>query len=771
MLTDASPFSRALWYIDVDRVRKFTEKRDQIIVGRGTNLDGYLVEVESSFVQPSKAVMSNGKELELVSRGDIFSEYRVAPGLTFRKLLDLLKGEGVFPALMPTYLEGTVGGFVATNGSGIGSYKFGFVKGKKEVHRFDGEGVIIKTVRYEKLLVLENENPLAWTGELFEGHTFYYVPDIYEDLVGKEYINIVNLADYISKVTSYVSSFLKKGNVLAGLRVGVNEVQDVLAQMKPEKYYGYVIKNNAPSKEMALVISLPREQLDDFFNVLRRSKSVKPYLSLRDFSRAHQEILKEFRKREILVPRQFRGYSELYFQAASCINCGLCLDSCKAFQATGNILYSPPGKYGQLLISPEALEACFGCEAEASKCPVGIEIGKVNIEFINNISKNKLHVSIDTTPLPNNIKSLEAEINRKYANRSVFILFVGCAYKYDPGGVERALRFLYNNGDELKPPFSPRVKIIDGKCCGFSDYMNGNISAAKSAVDSIERERVLSNAVGVYFFCPEGLYVYRKFGGNNGYLLYEAVKDFAEIDRDKLNIGCWGKKVGLEGEVRECAALSITNYHTSPILPHHRDYVTVCPFASWKFMTDSVYSKLKVNEVLEVQQIPVPTATETRRVDAVNKLINEVVGSYANALTATADLIAEKVNSIQSGGYSFFTLVVIPLLSNALIKSMSKEITSKKENSDILAYVKSIANDQTSLQEVSGLIVSALRSLNTRDLAVKLQKAILSSAKLDYNYRGLVESNEMVDSLEKAIKQSISPRLVEQVLRSIAFSA
>ena len=68
-------------------------------------------------------------------------------------------------------------------------------------------------------------------------------------------------------------------------------------------------------------------------------------------------------------------------------------------------------------------------------------------------------------------------------------------------------------------------------------------------------------------------------------------------------------------------------------------------------------------------------------------------------------------------------------------------------------------------------MVSALKSLNTRDLAVKLQRAVLSSTKLDYNYRGLVESNEMVDSLEKAIKQSISPRLVEQVLKSIAITA
>ena len=111
------------------------------------------------------------------------------------------------------------------------------------------------------------------------------------------------------------------------------------------------------------------------FSVLRKFKSVKPYLSLRDYSSVHQEILKEFKTRELPVPRQYRMYAELYLQAASCINCGLRLDSCKAFQTTGNLLYSPPGKYGQLIISPEALEA------ETSKRPVGIEIGKVNINL------------------------------------------------------------------------------------------------------------------------------------------------------------------------------------------------------------------------------------------------------------------------------------------------------------------------------------------------------------------------------------------------------
>ena len=98
----------------------------------------------------------------------------------------------------------------------------------------------------------------------------------------------------------------------------------------------------------------------------------------------------------------------------------------------------------------------------------------------------------------------------------------------------------------------------------------------------------------------------------------------------------------MEGDVRECAALSITNYHSSPLLPQHRDYVTICPFATWKFMTDSVYSKLKVKEGLEVQQALGPSVVEARRVDVVTKIVNEIVGSYANALIATADVIAEK---------------------------------------------------------------------------------------------------------------------------------
>jgi hypothetical protein len=44
-MLDASPFSRALWYMDLAPLSKLIENKPEIVVGRATNLDGYLVEV------------------------------------------------------------------------------------------------------------------------------------------------------------------------------------------------------------------------------------------------------------------------------------------------------------------------------------------------------------------------------------------------------------------------------------------------------------------------------------------------------------------------------------------------------------------------------------------------------------------------------------------------------------------------------------------------------------------------------------------------------
>jgi len=52
-MLDASPFSRALWYMDLAPLSKLTENKQEIVVGRATNLDGYLVEVGAQKVVQS----------------------------------------------------------------------------------------------------------------------------------------------------------------------------------------------------------------------------------------------------------------------------------------------------------------------------------------------------------------------------------------------------------------------------------------------------------------------------------------------------------------------------------------------------------------------------------------------------------------------------------------------------------------------------------------------------------------------------------------------
>ncbi len=68
-LLDASPFARALWYLGTGWAVKYVEKRPTVMVGRATNLDGYLVEVNAENVVPSPTRLPSGKELELTLLG------------------------------------------------------------------------------------------------------------------------------------------------------------------------------------------------------------------------------------------------------------------------------------------------------------------------------------------------------------------------------------------------------------------------------------------------------------------------------------------------------------------------------------------------------------------------------------------------------------------------------------------------------------------------------------------------------------------------------
>jgi hypothetical protein len=272
--------------MDLAPLSKLTEDRPQIVVGRATNLDGYLVEVSAHKVVQSPSKLPDNKEVELVESRKLYATYRVAPGITFERLLELLKGEGVYPALMPTYLKGTVGGFVASNGSGIGSYEFGFVRNLKTVHLMYGNTeVLLKTVKGERLIEIATEIPLSWHGELKDGSWTYYVPEIYEDLVSKEAIRKVNAYDLIGEIHRKVSSLLSPDHFIAPLRIPFDRFTTIINQVKfIENYYAYLINFNSTTKQVALIGSIKRDDLDNYFELLRKNPEIKPFLSLREMS-------------------------------------------------------------------------------------------------------------------------------------------------------------------------------------------------------------------------------------------------------------------------------------------------------------------------------------------------------------------------------------------------------------------------------------------------------------------------------------------------------
>ncbi|MGC9105819.1 MAG: hypothetical protein ACP5HQ_05290 [Thermoprotei archaeon] len=768
-LLDASPFARALWYLGTSWATKYIDKRTTVTIGRATNLDGYLVEVNAENVVPSPTKLPSGKEIELDASGKLYATYKVAPGVTFERLLELMKAEGAYPALLPTYLKGTVGGFVFTNGCGIGSYKFGFVRYVKPVHELKGEEVVVKASKVANLIEISSESPLAWHAELKDGKFTYYVPETYEDLVSKEAIKKISAFDLINEISSKVFSFIKPEKYVAALRLPFDKFEGFKEKLNVfEEYYAFMINTNSPSKQVAVIGYFPKDRLDDYFAVVRSDPNVKPYLSFREYSSLHMEIMKRYRREtRILVPNEYRQFSNLYLESSKCISCGACIDACKAFSVTKNALYAPPLKFSRVL-TRDALEACFACVTDEEACPAGVKISDIVIEMINRIAKEDV-AKVEVVPLPPQMKTVEVKLDEKYRNRPPYILFVGCAYKYDPSGVENLLRFFLEEGEKLTR-YSPRVKIIDGMCCGFRDFIKGDHEAAQRVVAEIVRQKEVIGASGVYFFCPEGLYVYNRFGGTNGVLVYEAIKDFVNVGEDKIHVGCWGKKLGLPGKVQECAGLGAPSYKGSPVVNEHRDYVTVCPIASWRFLTSSVYQMLKTSGMALTFE---EEARKARYEEGslVSNLVNSVVEAFESVVSNSGDALAPNVRAISTGGYEFFVAIATPLLVSRVIKEVPKYLAKKTEFSEISSYLRDVSRDTARFSNLTSLLTSSLSALNVENLANSLRQSILKSTLLDFNLKPYVQSDEMVTALKRIIKGAITERTTTAILREITTMA
>lgn len=754
LLLDASIFSRAIIGVDIGNLKKHViQERRDVIVGNLTSMDGEILKYLNLNPIRARNRLPDGSLFRLTGERRYGLEVVEVPaGLTFEELINSLEKDGLYPVLFPLYPKGTIGGFIATNGSGFGSYKFGFVKHKVSVYELkDKDIATILAAKYPEIVELEQEIPYAWSGVIIDNSFKYYLPSSYSSIlhIKGSSISTKSVIEEIFKITNQI---LKKDYLPICLR---SSDYSLLQSAPIEKKIGYVINYNSPSKYYVICGSVRSDEIEGLFNFLKRNPSVLPFPNLREYSEIHKIILDKYRKGKIIVPKHLDKFKNEFLEASKCINCGLCLEHCIAFNTTNNILYSPVGKFNRLITGETQFEHCFGCKEEEDYCPQGINISMLASEFLPKIStvKEKVNIQIDRVSI--RIKELESKLDAKYRNKPLFVLLIGCAYKYDPLGVEGFLDFLLENGDKLSENYSPRVKIIDEMCCGFDKYLSGNVEEAKADVAKILETKQRLGAMGIYFLCPEGLYVYNSLSGDKGILGYEVVKPYIKA---KVHSGCWARKLGIEGDDKECAGLFLTSYKNSsvPLKVKKKDEIlTICPFSTWKFSTKSVYSAfLKEIQLKEVEVIQVS-----------DQLIIDVVRrSLLQAAYDSVDEVADKMINWIMGGKTYFTLIILPIIRKKFVIIIKDEL---RKNEDIMNYFKSIVNNKILFYDKLSKIAYSLSSAEYKEVASEIMKKVLNSPKLAYEAKNLVKSQDFEDAIDYVLKNIVKEKVLEDVLRDL----
>jgi len=764
VITDASLFSRALTTIDIKKIEKYLDKTEQVVyVGKATSVSGDLIRYARAKYVTSPNLLGNGNKIEESkeqSGSSVYKYYNVAPGLTFEDLLTELKPLGFVPVLLPFYMKGTVGGFISSNGSGFGSYKFGFVRGKKEVHKLVGSNVAtIMTAKYPEVIEVDTETEYAWSAVIVDGKERYYLPSFYAKFLGISSGGNVDSYTLLDDFSSQIIRSFKRDYFPLILLYPPTSRNKIFSIPNYEEVLTYIINYNSPEKYYVTIGNAKFNDLEKISEFLLKNKDVKPFPSPREYTTLELTILKEIGKK-VKTPKQYSKISKLYVDSLKCINCGLCLDVCLAYKITGNPVFSPMGRIGRLIFEETSFETCFGCTKDEEICPVNIPISELMTEGVNKVSPTT-KPPIEISDVTADIRALEKKLNEKYRNRPLFFLFVGCAAKYDPIGLRGFLQFLLDNGDNLPAQFSPRVRLISGRCCGFDDYLAGDDEGARKKVMSIIEEKNNSGAINVYFMCPEGLYVYNKFSDQKGILAYEVIKDQVQ---GKIHTGCWAKKLGIKGDDDECAGLTFTTYQGFPFPYSKKQVATICPFSTWKFGTLSVYGQLYKENVIQQTEVAENAA------DAEKEILDLALVSIKDALIQSVDEIAEKVGLWSLGGEQYFITITFPILSKHFSDTYKSNLKASDKKDLIVKYLNSIINDPIMLESKLTLVVDYLKSQNYEDVVSDAQSKIVTSPRLEFSMADIAKSEEMKKALREIIRRAISTKTIERIFKDVLYS-
>jgi Fe-S oxidoreductase len=615
------------------------------------------------------------------------------------------------------------------------------------------------TAKYPEVIEVDTETEYAWSAVIVDGRERYYLPSFYAKFLGISRGGNVDSYTLLSDFSSQIVRSFKRDYFPLILLYPPISRNKIFSIPNYEEVLTYIINYNSPEKYYVTIGNAKFYDLEKISEFLLKNKDVKPFPSPREYTTLELAILREIGKK-VKTPKQYSKISKLYVDSLKCINCGLCLDVCLAYKITGNPVFSPMGRIGRLIFEETSFETCFGCAKDEEICPVNIPISELMTEGVNKVSPTT-KPPIGISDVTADIRALEKKLNEKYRNRPLFFLFVGCAAKYDPIGLRGFLQFLLDNGDKLPAQFSPRVRLISGRCCGFDDYLAGDDEGARKKVISIIEEKNNSGAINVYFMCPEGLYVYNKFSDQKGILAYEVIKDKVQ---GKIHTGCWAKKLGIKGDDDECAGLTFTTYQGFPFPYSKKQVATICPFSTWKFGTLSVYGQLYKENVIQQTEVAENAA------DAEKEILDLALVSIKDALIQSVDEIAEKVGLWSLGGEQYFITITFPILSKHFSDTYKSNLKASDKKDLIVKYLNSIINDPIMLESKLTLVVDYLKSQNYEDVVSDAQSKIVTSPRLEFSMADIAKSEEMKKALREIIRRAISTKTIERIFKDVLYS-